>query len=249
MTALTIATVAPSPRPSHRPPVLLVHGAANSSVVWRYWQEALAERGWSSHAVDLRGHGQSPGPVDGATMSDYADDVAAVADGLPALPVVMGWSMGGLVALMVAALGQASACVGLAPSTPARERDESVPIRRGVFGPEEYGITSDDPANQPAMPDLDTAERRIALQSASPESRTARDDRKAGIVVAELACPLLVVTGSEDRDWPRSAYAGMQLPAEYIESRGASHWGLVLNRRLLPDLSTRVADWLDVNAT
>ena len=48
---------------------------------------------------------------------------------------------------------------------------------------------------------------------------------------------------------PRSAYAGMQLPAEYIESRGASHWGLVLNRRLLPDLSTRVADWLDVNAT
>ena len=181
-------------------------------------------------------------------MSDYADDVGAAAAELPETPVLMGWSMGGLVAIMVAAMGQARACVGLAPSTPAARRDDQMQIRAGVFGPEEYGITSPDPAKQPSMPDLDTQERLIALESASQESRAARDDRKAGIVVTELPCPLMVVTGSEDRAWPRSAYVGMRLRAEYLESLGASHWGLALNRRLLPDLSKRVTKWLDANA-
>ena len=242
-------TAVHSPASSGRPPVLLVHGAANSSVVWQFWQPALARRGWSSYAVDLRGHGRSVGSIDGASMSDYADDVTAVADQLSETTVVVGWSMGGLVAMMVAARGRARACVGLAPSTPAVERDDTVEIRPGVFGPEEYGITSEDPAEQPVMPDLDIEERLIALKSASPESRTARDDRKAGVVIASLPCPLMVVTGSEDWSWPRSAYAEMQLPADYLESLGSSHWGLVLNRRLLPDLSNRVADWLDTNAT
>lgn len=235
--------------PSERPPIVLVHGAANSSGVWRFWQQALAERGRSSHAVDLRGHGDSEGSVGDATMADYADDVAGVVDGLPEAPVVVGWSMGGLVAMMVAARGGARACVGLAPSTPAATRDETVEIRRGVFDAEEYGITSRDPAGQPTMPDLDIEERRVAIESLSLESRTARDDRKAGIVIPSLPGPLLVVTGSEDRDWPRSAYAGMHLPAEFIEASGASHWGLVLNRRILPDLVARVAGWLDAHVT
>ena len=177
-------------------------------------------------------------------MSDYADDVMATVRRLSDPPVVMGWSMGGLVAMMVAAQGQARAVVALAPSTPVAERDDNVVVRMGSFGPEEYGITSKDPAEQPSMPDLDLEERAIALGAASAESRAARDDRKAGIAIASLPCPLLVVTGSDDRSWPRSAYAGMHLSAEYMEACGASHWGLVLNRRLLPDLVSRVADWL-----
>ena len=120
-------------------------------------------------------------------------------------------------------------------------------VRRGVFGPEEYGITSDDPTDQPAMPDLDIEERAVAIESLSAESRAARDDRKAGIVIESLPCPLLVVTGSEDVDWPRSAYDGMRLPADYFEAAGASHWGLMLNSRVLPDLADRVTDWLDAN--
>lgn len=40
-------------------------------------------------------------------MSDYADDIAVAAARLSETPVVMGWSMGGLVAIMVAANGHA----------------------------------------------------------------------------------------------------------------------------------------------
>src|SRR4051812_38939978 len=42
-----------------RPPVILVHGAANSAAVWTYWSAALAADGWPTYAIDLRGHGDS----------------------------------------------------------------------------------------------------------------------------------------------------------------------------------------------
>jgi pimeloyl-ACP methyl ester carboxylesterase len=96
-----------------RPPVILVHGAANSGHVWTFWQDELACHGWSSHAIDLRGHGTSAAADLAITrMADYADDVIAYARTLRQAPVLVGWSMGGLVALM------ASMSARLASSSP-----------------------------------------------------------------------------------------------------------------------------------
>jgi pimeloyl-ACP methyl ester carboxylesterase len=231
--------------PSTRPPLILVHGAANSAAVWTFWQQELAAAGWPSYAVDLRGHGGST-PVDlsTASMADYAADVRMVADQLAERPVVMGWSLGGLVALMVAAEAGVGACVALAPSAPARSRNPEAPLRTGVFGPEEYGITSRDPEQQRGMPDLDLEERQLALDSLCSDSRYARDDRQAGIVIERLPCPLLIATGTNDRQWPLSRYAGLWLPAEYVSVEGASHWGLVLSRRALATLVPAVTGWL-----
>jgi pimeloyl-ACP methyl ester carboxylesterase len=242
---LAVTTVLPD-APTDKPPIVLVHGAANSAVVWTYWQQELAALGWPSYAVDLRGHGRSE-PIDlsNTTMSDYADDVRSSIAQLDRKPIVMGWSMGGLVAMMVAASGDAIACVALAPSSPSQTRDASVALRTGTFGPELYGITSRDPDDQPAMPDLDREERAVALSSLGPESQLARDDRKAGIVIEALPCPLLIVTGTNDRLWPRSTYDGLWLPADYIEINGASHWGLVLNRRALAEAVPVAIAWLE----
>lgn len=153
---------------------LLVHGAANSAVVWTFWQRALADAGFASYAVDLRGHGASPAlDLSRVSMLDYAEDVRSVARQLAAPLVLMGWSMGGLVAMMASDVAQA--CIGLAPSTPAASCDDAVRIRAGEFDAAEYGITSDDPDHQPAMPDLMRDERIIALSSLGRESRSGRD--------------------------------------------------------------------------
>ena len=234
------------PAPAGRPPIVLVHGAANSSLVWTYWQEELATLGYASYAIDLRGHGESEQlDLSRTSMHDYEDDVRSLAAELDAKPVIMGWSMGGLVAMMAAAAGHAAACIGLAPSTPTLKLDASVDVRDGEFGAEEYGITSDDPADQRAMPDLDLEERRLALASLGQESRRARDERKAGIVSESLPCPLLIVTGSDDRQWPTAHYDGLRLDANAHEVAGASHWGLVLNRRVLTTLVPAVLDWVE----
>jgi pimeloyl-ACP methyl ester carboxylesterase len=228
-----------------RPPLILVHGAANSARVWGFWQDELGRRGWSSHAIDLRGHGTSAAVDLSATrMADYADDVIAFARTLRQPPVLIGWSMGGLVAMMAAAACSARACVGLAPSTPARAFDASVSLRGGVFGPEQYGIVDRDPDHQPAMADLDRAERVIALESLGSESRLARDERTAGVVV-NVTCPLLIVTGTADTQWPRQRYDDLHFAADHVSIDGASHWGLVLNRRLLTGIASAVTSWLD----
>ena len=228
-----------------RSPIILVHGAANSAAVWTFWQPALAARGWPSYAIDLRGHGAS-GPADLAAtrMEDYAADVASLAAQLARRPVLMGWSMGGLVALMVAAAGRVAACIALAPSRPARQVDPAIELRSGQFGPEEYGITERDPERQRAMPDLDREERLVALGSLGPESRPARDQRRQGVVIETLLCPLLIVTGTADRQWPRTRYDDLWLPADYLSLEGASHWGLVLSRRAIESAVPAVADWL-----
>lgn len=103
-----------------RPPIVLVHGAANSSLVWLPWLRELGERGWDLHAVDLRGHGASePVELTEVSMRDYAADLARVVEGLRRLPVLVGWSMGGLVVQMYGATRpQLPAVVLLAPSPP-----------------------------------------------------------------------------------------------------------------------------------
>ena len=229
----------------HYPPIILIHGSANSATVWTIWQQELATQGWSTFALDLRGHGSSP-PVDlvDVHMADYAEDVQRLAQQLTMAPVLLGWSMGGLVALMVAASGGIAACVTLAPSIPARHEDPAVPLRSGIMMADVYGITSTDPTDQPVMPDLTLAERRIALASLSPESQRARDERQRGIVIETLPCPLLIVTGSEDTLWPRTRYAALWLQADQLQMDRASHWGLVLNRQAITATLPRIVGWL-----
>jgi pimeloyl-ACP methyl ester carboxylesterase len=228
-----------------RPEVILVHGAANSAAVWRFWQQELAALGWSSRAIDLRGHGAgAAADLSVTSMREYADDVATWAEQLSPKPIVIGWTMGGLVAMMVAAAGLASACVALAPSFPAHQDDKNLPVRRGVFGPEEYGITSLDAANQPEMLDLDAEERAVALASLGLESRFARDERKRGVVIHQIRCPLLIVTAARELGRQRTHYADLHLPAEYVNVEGSSHWGLVLNRRALAWTVPAVSQWM-----
>jgi pimeloyl-ACP methyl ester carboxylesterase len=241
---LAVSALLPS-HASARPPIVLVHGAANSAAIWTLWQRELAMHGWASYAIDLRGHGRSERiDLSRTSMHDYAADVCTLAQQFKPPPIVLGWSMGGLVALMVAAGGLASAVVALAPSMPACQRDPAVVLRTGEFGPEEYGIVHRDPEEQRAMPDLDRKERQIALASLGRESRLARDERNAGIVVESLPCPLLLVTGTADKAWPAERYQDLWLKADHLSVEGASHWGLVLNQRALATLIPAASRWL-----
>ncbi|MGH7326535.1 MAG: alpha/beta hydrolase, partial [Candidatus Rokuibacteriota bacterium] len=217
-----------------------------SAAIWIFWPERLARLGWAWFALDLRGHGASAADdLAATTMADHADDVAALVRQLAPPPVLMGWSMGGLVALLAAARGSAEAWIGLAPSPPARTRGGALPLRGGTFGAEEDGIVSADPADQPTMPDLDLEERAVALGALAPESRLARDDRKAGIVITGLSCPALIVAGPGDVTFPPPTYADVPFAADRLEAAGASHWGLVLNRRVLATLVPAVCAWLE----
>jgi pimeloyl-ACP methyl ester carboxylesterase len=180
-------------------------------------------------------------------MTDYISDVECLIAQLARPPVLVGWSMGAVIAMMVAARGGVTACVALEPSPLARKRDPQADLREGIFGGEEYGIASTSPDDQPAMPDLDRDERQIALASLCNESRYARDERRrAGIVVESMPCPLLMVNGPYRRKEDPHRWDDFWLPCDFMNPDEGSHWGLVLNRRLLAKLVPDVCAWLEI---
>ena len=85
-----------------RPPVVLLHGFLGRGADWRAVRERLPDT-WNVRAPDLPGHGAAADPA-GFTMDDAADLVLAdlARAGLAAPADVVGYSMGGRLALHVA---------------------------------------------------------------------------------------------------------------------------------------------------
>ena len=85
---------------SHPVPLLFVHGAWHAAWCWdEHFLSFFADKGYRALAVSFRGHGSSPTskPLRTCSIADYVEDVSIVADSLPARPVVIGHSMGGLI--------------------------------------------------------------------------------------------------------------------------------------------------------
>lgn len=87
---------------------LLVHGYAEHTGRYGALAEALAAQGVETWAVDLRGHGRSPGRrADVRLFAEYIEDVLRLSDRIreerpDALRLVFGHSMGGTIALRFA---------------------------------------------------------------------------------------------------------------------------------------------------
>ena len=85
---------------ANSPLVVLIHGAAGTHLDWPPHLRRLDAA--SVYAIDLPGHGRSPGPAC-STVDQYAEVVAAFITELDLAEVVLvGHSMGGAVALTIA---------------------------------------------------------------------------------------------------------------------------------------------------
>ena len=120
------------PAANPRAAVLLIHGISEHSGRYEHVGQFLAERGFDVVAIDLRGFGQSGGRRAFVnTFDDYFDDVEdQVAEirrlGLPV--VLLGHSMGGLIALSYA-LSERPGPDLLALSAPALGANIPGPLR------------------------------------------------------------------------------------------------------------------------
>jgi pimeloyl-ACP methyl ester carboxylesterase len=85
-----------------KPAIVFIHGAAFDHSVWQWQSRYLAHHGFTVLAVDLPAHGRSPGPLR-TSIGGFADWVSALLDaaGLKSA-VVVGHSMGSLIALETA---------------------------------------------------------------------------------------------------------------------------------------------------
>ena len=201
---------------SDLPSLLFVHGAYHGASCWdHHFLPWFAERGWHAHALSLRGHGGSHGDAaaDAPGLEDYLEDVAGVLRRIPGPVVLIGHSMGGVIAQMARArLSRVVATVLLA-SSPLRPAP-SVLFRLLLARPVAVlrsQLLGDTKAGRRAFttfffpPDLDPALRARYVAELSGESaRAVREVFSRDLPPRpDLATrPVLVVAGRDDWSIP-----------------------------------------------
>ena len=106
--------------PSSGAPLILLHGG---SARWQAFESILPELAaqWHIYAPDFRGHGKSSWVTGTYRLQDYADDIIAFMRSCVKEPAyIFGHSLGGMVALLVAAQypqGVRAVAVGDSPLT------------------------------------------------------------------------------------------------------------------------------------
>lgn len=215
------------------PAIVFIHGAAFDHSVWQWQSRYFAHHGFSVLAVDLPGHGRSPGALR-ASIEEWARWVSAFieATGMPKVSLV-GHSMGSLIALetalrnrdriaKLALVGTASPMpVGEAFLAAARDNSPAALDMEAVWGHSRQSQLS-----QSAVPGMTLlgASRRLngrarpgALAAALQACSAYRASKDA---LAALDVPTLVVAGT--RDQMTSFQAGKALASEIPGARFVS---------------------------
>ena len=83
--------------------VLLLHGGAQTRHSWSRSGERFAAAGWTTYALDARGHGDSTWDTAGDYgMDALVDDLVGVVEQIGVAPVLVGASMGGIASMVAA---------------------------------------------------------------------------------------------------------------------------------------------------
>ena len=218
---------------------LLVHGAGGGAWEWNVWHAVLQAHSISAHALEL--HTVAAGLAT-TTLQDYLMQVRVALQRLPSPRVVMGASLGGLLAVLCA--DQADALVLVNPLPPAPWRHAMTPRTWDDVVAWQRDARLD--STRAAMADADEASVLFAFRHWRDESGQVMRQAQAGIEVAKPACPALFVVSSQDEDvspgiildWART------WQAETLETIAGSHVGPLLGRHAQAIAAQTVA-WLN----
>lgn len=187
------------------PPVVLLHGLMGSGACWTPLARAL-ERDFDVVMPDARGHGDSSAPPHGYRYEDLASDVAGLLRGLALeRPFVLGHSMGGMTAALLASRTRLRGVVLLDPTflSPERQREvyasDVAAQHRRLLGVGRAELVAQARARHPQrsreLVELQ-AEARLrtrlqALEVLAPPNPDYRD------VVRAIDAPILLVIGDD----------------------------------------------------
>lgn len=130
---LEVITSLPPPTSPRPTPLLFVHGAWHGAWCWaEHFLPYFSANGYASHAINLRGHGNSPikGSVRFARINEYVADVEEVAKQLPTAPVLIGHSMGGFIVQKYLERHNTPAAILLASPPPSGVRGAALRLAR-----------------------------------------------------------------------------------------------------------------------
>lgn len=176
---------------------VLVHGAGAGGWEWTIWRGVLAAHGVEALPLDLAAHDA----VAATTFDDYRAQVAAALAALPRPRVLVGASLGGLLAAACADAADALVLVNPMPPAPwagqlpRRDWPDVVP----------WGRDARLHGTRRALGDADDASAMRALRGWRDESGAVLRAAQAGLHVDRPRCPAWFLAGGTDGDVPVAA--------------------------------------------
>lgn len=246
--------------------VLMIHGAFCASWCFDKFSEAFVARGFACETPDLRNHrkGLEPAPnPDAAVVSlvDYVSDMERLIKRMDEPPIIVGHSMGGLIAQKLAARGLARALILLSAAAPwgvLPSTDDEIAAATGLMAAGPFWTRwlrpSFEVASGNALAKLDDKAKREVFNKFCAESGQALFEtffwmfdkgRASAIDTAAVTCPLLIVFGSDDK--VISAKTGWQIANRYGDRatihEAAGHGHMLLLEPGWERIAERCADW------
>lgn len=221
---------------------VFVHGAGGGGWEWGVWARWFEAEGFGVIAPDLRAGGDG---LAATSLRDYADQVAgwvgAARAGGAGSVVLVGASLGGLLALANAGAAQALVLVNPMPPTGLPEDGPTPDIVP-------WGRDASLAGTRRALPEADDLAALFAFRRWRDESGLALRQARAGWALPAPACPVLVMGSQDDRDVPveDSLALAASLGASWIALPG-SHVGPLLGRQAAAAARLAV-EWLNTQA-
>jgi pimeloyl-ACP methyl ester carboxylesterase len=248
--------------------VVLIHGTWGRGSHFHAARAAFEERGFTVHTPTLRHH-ELPlqeGSAQIATLSltDYADDLVEICESLDSPPIILGHSLGGLLAQLVAARTEHAGLIGVCPA-PAAGIFAMYPSMSRLFlshylQPRPWAkplypawekfhvggrITQTDEDSRALFADLVCESGRAYCEMAFPQL----DRRKASRVdYSAVTGPVLIFGGAQDRTVVPAvcrATASKYQNATYQELTGADH--MILFGDILQTTIAHIDTWFAAN--
>jgi pimeloyl-ACP methyl ester carboxylesterase len=187
--------------------LLGVHGAGGGGWEWDLWRPVLAAAGWSLHTPDLR---PSAAGLEATGFADYLGQLRAHAAAVPA-SVLLGASLGGLLALALASERPPAALVLVNPLPPLPEA-VGLPARAPYPPRVCWGSEARLAGTAAALADADIATVLTAYRRWRDESGALLNAARAGLGLPALPeLPVLVLASAADGDVPPALSAALAL--------------------------------------
>jgi pimeloyl-ACP methyl ester carboxylesterase len=235
------------------PPVLFIHGAFSKPAHIASWQERFAAAGHRCHAPALPGHGSGDQSVlRAATLADYLATLRTVLEGLGEPPVIVGHSMGGLLAQQLAASAPCRALVLVASAPPwmltaqLRALPHLLPMMPAILAGRPLRPPGET-LRQLVLHDLAVAEQAELLPTFGAESGRAYRAMILGLArlpAKPFSGPTLCLSGNRDRIISRGMSAAISRlhRAEHVAfDRG--HW--LIAPSAADEVAGRTLQWLE----